>query len=92
MKNTLRPSFLAPITDTFAIDFSGVAAIIMRNAGTATVSLANGNYTLDPKETLSLNVTELGADMILDSIAVNFDTSTGSVKKLQVIIIFQSSC
>lgn len=76
---------LAPISADGPLDISELSAIILRNAGTATVNLFNGLYTLDPKETLSLNVTEKGGFFNLESIPVSFDTGTGSTKTLQII-------
>lgn len=69
-----------------------VVAIVLRNAGTATVNLWDGLYTLDPKETVSLNVTETGLELELLSVPVKFDTSTGSVQKLQVLALKKIAC
>jgi hypothetical protein len=81
---------VAPIYADGALDISELSGIIFRNAGTATVNLFNGLYTLDPKETLSLNVTEKGGFFNLDSIPVTFDTGTGSAKLLQIIAMKQN--
>lgn len=91
-KKVLFPSALAPmVTDGF-IDQPNVEAVILRNAGTATVQLWNGAYTLDSKETLSINVTEFVANLQLQHIPVMFDTSSGTVKKLQIVIIKSVTC
>jgi len=90
----LYPSALTPIVQNQNLDLNNeVVAIILRNAGTATVSLWSGSYTLDSKETLSLNVTEAGGEIIISNIPVMFDTSTGAVKKLQIITLtVQNNC
>lgn len=85
------PSALTPLMADGYIDQKDVFAIIMRNAGDATVNIWNGLYTLDSKETLSLNVTEDFTSMDLLNIPVTFDTSTGTVKKLQIIILKRNS-
>jgi hypothetical protein len=88
MTKKLTASAIAPMTNDGTIDQAPVGAVMLRNAGTATVNLWNGLYTLDPKETLSLNVTEDDADLTIQ-IPVTFDTATGSVKNLQIILIKQ---
>lgn len=91
MSAILRPVALLPVTDTNSIVENDIAAIILRNAGTATVKLFSGLYTLDSKETLSLNVTEPGAtmDVVID---VLFDTSSGAGKRLEIIIFRKQNC
>lgn len=75
------------------INLSGLSAIVFRNAGTATVNLWYGAYTLDPKETLSLNVTTEGVDSLdLLNVPVTFDVSSGTVKKLQIVTLKSSLC
>lgn len=69
-----------------------VVAVVFKNAGTATVNLWDGQYTLDPKETVALNVTENGLEMELLAIPVKFDTSTGSVQKLQILALKKIAC
>lgn len=92
-KLKLRPVFYAPLTaDGDLPDMRNVAAIILRNAGTATVNLKNGQYTLDSKETLSLNVTEDSAGLEIQDVGVTFDTSSGAVKKLQIIALKAVNC
>lgn len=83
----LRPVFVPSLTNDGPINIKDVQAIIFRNAGTATVSFQGGLYTLDSKETLSLNVTEDFHKMQLQDIMVSFDTSTGGVRKLEMIIL-----
>lgn len=87
IKLRLLPSALPMLQDNGDIDIQGISAIVLRNAGTATVELFHGLYTLDPKETLSVNVTELFAVLDLHNISVTFDTGTGSVKKLQILVL-----
>jgi hypothetical protein len=67
-------------------------AIILRNGGTATVNLWYGLYTLAPGETISFNVTVVHSKLELVDVPVNFDTSTGSVKLLQIITIKSANC
>lgn len=81
------PSALSIMSADSDIDLYDIAGIILRNAGTATVNLWHGLYTLDSKETLSLNVTEFNAFMNLQNVPVSFDTTTGDVKKLQIVIL-----
>ena len=69
-----------------------VDAIILRNAGTATVNLWNGAYTLDSKETISFNVTQDDATLDFTKVPVTFDTSTGAEQKLQIVYIMSSPC
>lgn len=81
---------MAPITaDGTLPDLRGLKAILFRNAGTATVNFNSGAYTLDSKETVSFNVTEDDrfTEMWFEGLQITFDTSTGSVKKLQIIVI-----
>lgn len=91
MIKRLKPVFLAPVIKNGKIpDLKGVAAISLRNAGDSTVSLDNGSWTLDSKETLSLNVTEDGATMDILDITVTF--SGGSTNSLQIIILREADC
>ena len=83
----LLPVAIAPIIQDGDIDLKGLYAIVLRNAGTATVNLWNGLYTLDPKETLSVNVTENGYTLDIQNVSVTFDTSTGVIKKLQILTL-----
>jgi hypothetical protein len=92
IRKILFPSALAPMTKDGFIDQPNVDAVILRNAGDATVNLWGGAYTLDCKETLSINVTEFIASLQLQSIPVTFDTTTGSVKKLQIILLKAVAC
>ena len=81
------PSALSPIVKDGDVDIQNIVAVILRNAGTATVSLWNGLYTLDSKETLSLNVTENNGMIDLFNVPVSFNTSTGSIKRLEVVVL-----
>lgn len=94
IKQILRPVPLAPITNNGKITpITDAVAIILRNAGDATVNLWGGSYTLDSKETLSLNVTTEDDGIIQAvEIPVNFDTTTGSVKRLQILILKAHNC
>lgn len=92
LKLKMRPSAVTPKVEDGDVSFENVVAVVLRNAGTATVNLWNGAYTLDSKETLSLNVTEDDAIMDLINIPVTFDTSTGAVKKLQIVLLKSSYC
>lgn len=91
--STLNPVFRSPVTtDGPLLEINDASAVIFRNAGTATVQFNNGAYTLDSKETLSLNVTEENSAIDVLNFTVSFDTSTGAVKKLQILIIKAASC
>jgi hypothetical protein len=93
VKRKLRPVSLAPITQPGKITpITGAAAIIFRNAGSATVNLWGGSYTLDSKETLSLNVTEDFGTLDATEIPISFDTGTGPVQRLQILILVPSNC
>jgi len=93
IKQILRPVALAPISNNGKITpITDAVAIIFRNAGDATVNLWGGAYTLDSKETLSLNVTEEEGIIQAVEIPVNFDTTTGSVKRLQILIMKAHNC
>lgn len=88
-----RPWAETPITVDGAIQpLYDVDAIVLRNAGTATVKLWGGQYTLCPKETISFNVTLDDATLNFTDVLVTFDTSTGSVQKLEIITVKTSPC
>lgn len=88
VQQTLRAVPLAPVTADGTIPpINDVAAVIFRNAGTATVNLWGGAYTLDSKETLSLNVTEVGGQLNLYDIPITFDTGSGPLQRLQIIVL-----
>lgn len=100
--NNIRSNVIAipypPITAAGQIDLEGIVAIILRNAGTATVLLWNGMYQLDSKETVSINVTEDG-DAVLNlsnpPIQVAFDTGSGVVQRLEYFVLrrrFDNQC
>lgn len=91
MKVTVRPVALAPVTTDSKVEHNGLVGVVFRNAGTATVHLWNGAYTLDPGETLAIGVQETGATMEL-SVDVKFDTVTGANKKLQIVLTRIASC
>lgn len=91
MKVTVKPVALAPVTKDSTVQHTGLVGVVFRNAGTATVNLWSGSYTLDPGETLSIGVQETGATMDLD-VNVSFDTTTGAGKKLQIVLTRISSC
>ena len=81
------------MTSDGTIDQTGLAAIQLRNAGTATVNLWAGSmYTLDSKETLSLNVTEAGGVLDFEKVQVAFDTSSGATKSLQILLLKYIDC
>lgn len=62
-------------------------AVGLRNGGTATVSLNNGQWSLAAGESLHFgSQTDENAIITLDW-DIDFDTSTGSVKKLQILKI-----
>jgi len=67
-------------------------AIILRNAGTATVNLFYGLYTLAPGETVSFNATVKDCQIELVDVPVKFDTATGSDQNLQILTIKSSDC
>ena len=87
IQSRMLASGLTPMVADGLIDIKNLAAIVLRNAGDATVNLWNGLYTLDSKETLSLNVTEDFSLLDMLNVPVTFDTSTGSVKKLQILVM-----
>lgn len=87
-----------PLTADGQIDVKDIVAIQLRNDGTATVRLFNNMYTLDSKETLSLNITEDGVatlDISNPPLLVQFDTSSGPVKRLEYFVLrrrFDNQC
>lgn len=90
-KQKVRPNFLAPITQNGKLpDLNDIAAICLRNAGDSTVELNNGAWTLDSKETISLNVTEDMAGMDWWDITVSF--TGGTTNKLQIVILKMADC
>lgn len=90
-KTTLNPVFLSPVTANGKLpEIRGIAAICLRNAGDSTVNLAGGRWTLDSKETLSLNVTEDGS--VMDILEVNVTFTGGSTNMLQIIILNERPC
>lgn len=90
-KQKVRPVFLAPMTKNGKLpDLRDIAAICLRNAGDSTINLENGAWTLDSKETLSLNVTEDCAGMNVFDLTVTF--SGGSTNKLQIVILKEADC
>lgn len=92
MKIRLTPTPIIPMRNDGDIDITSAVAISLRNAGTATVNLWNGMWTLDSKEVLSMDVTEIGGWLDLLNIPVSFDTGTGSEKLLQIIILKATLC
>jgi hypothetical protein len=88
-KIKIRPTFIGPMTQSGALqDLMNISGIIFRNAGDNTVQINNGRYTLDSKETLSLNVTEDFATMDVVSWNINFDADgPTNTSKLQIIIL-----
>lgn len=92
-RSTIVPVAYPPITEAGQIDLKDIVAIQLRNAGTATVLLfsgAAGMYTLDSKETLSINVTEDGiATLNLSNppIQVKFDTGSGVIQRLEYFVL-----
>ena len=84
----LNVTFMVPITtDNVKIDQRGIQAISMRNAGTATVNIMQGRWTLAPGETLNISVVENIDSMDFTEINVAFDTTTGAEKKLQYLLL-----
>lgn len=91
MRKKVRPVFIAPVTATGKIpDLVDIVAISFRNAGDSTVNLDGGKWTLDSKETLSLNVTEDYGSM--DIIGINVTFTGGSTNLLQIVILKESPC
>lgn len=73
-------------------DLFSIVGIIFRNAGDNTVQINNGRWTLDSKETLSINVTEPGGVMDITGWIITFDADgPTNTSKLQVIIVYPSS-
>lgn len=97
-RSIILPVSYPPITEDGFIDVNDIVAIQLRNAGTATVLLFNGRYTLDTKETLSVNVTEDGnatVDLSNPPLPVQFDTGTGVEKRLEYFVLrrrFPNQC
>lgn len=83
----LVPWAIPTVTEPGFINQTGLFAVIMKNAGTSTVELFNGLYTLDPKETISLNSVQSGYQVDLNRIDVKFDTTAGSDNKLQILAL-----
>lgn len=93
IKYTQRPWPEAPIIANGVIPpFYDVDAIILRNAGDATVNLWGGMWTLCEGETISFNVTLDDAILDFNNVMVTFDTTTGSNQKLQIITVKSSPC
>lgn len=91
-KRKLKPVFIAPVTANGKLpEFKGVAAISLRNGGDGTVNLAGGKWTLDSKETLSINVTE-DDDATLEVQDIQVTFTGGSTRLLQILILVESDC
>ena len=86
----LQVGFLPPMTDDGTIDQSELQAITLRNAGTATVNLQNGMYTLSPGETLNIAAVQNADSLFISQLFVRFDTSTGPTKKLELLTLRSS--
>lgn len=71
-------------------EMTDIAAVILRNAGDSVVQLESGRYTLDPKETLSFNVTEDCAGMGITDVSVTF--TGGTTNLLQIIVLKEAPC
>lgn len=91
-KFTLLAGFLPPITSDTVFDERHLQAITFRNGGTATVSLGNGFYTLDPKETISFSAVDNNDELVFTQWSIKFDTSTGSDKLLQMTVLRAQEC
>lgn len=87
------PGFYPPVIANGVLpDIRNASAINLRNAGTATVNLKNGLWTLAPGETISWNVHD-GNGIDFTQIDVSFDTTTGSVQSLQITtLIINNIC
>lgn len=86
--------FLPPLYNDGQIDQRNLQAITLRNAGSATVSLQNGMYTLSPGESVSLSAIDNADELVVDMMMVSFDTATGPVKKLEILTlrVNQNAC
>lgn len=89
-KSVIQAIPFPPITAADNIDIKDIVAIQLRNAGTSNVVLWMGAYTLEPKDTLSINVTEEGwatLDLSAPILPVQFDTTPGPVNKLEYFVL-----
>lgn len=91
-KIVLLAGFLPPIESNTVFDERNLQAITFRNAGTATVSLGNGFYTLDPKETISFSAVDNNDELVFNQWSIKFDTTTGPVKLLQMTVLRAQEC
>lgn len=91
-KIKLKPVFLAPVIANGKLpEFGKVAAISFRNGGDSTVNLAGGRWTLDSKETLSINVTE-DDDAALEVQDISVTFAGGSTNLLQILVLMDANC
>lgn len=87
------PTAVAPVTENGEfVNFTDLDAIALQNAGTSTVQLWDGLWTIFPKASLTLNVTKDMAIMDTQNIRVTFDTSTGSVNRLEILLFKSKPC
>lgn len=92
-RSIIAPVAYPPLVEAGQIDLKDIVAIQLRNAGTATVLLfagGEGMYTLDSKETISMNVTEDGIatlDLSNPPLQVKFDTGSGVVQRLEYFVL-----
>lgn len=87
------PSAAAPISDNGEfVNFDEVDAIALQNAGTSTVKLWDGLWTIFPQTSLTLNVTKDLATMDTKNIRVTFDTTTGATNRLEILLIKSENC
>lgn len=87
MAYNVQLGFLPPLLDDGTIDQSNLQSITLRNAGTATVTLGNGMYTLDPKETVSISAVDNSDTLVVSQLEVRFDTGTGPFKRLEILVL-----
>lgn len=83
----LNPVFLTPMYEDGEINQKGIQTISLRNAGTATVNIQMGMWTLAPGETLHISVVDNIDSLDFSVIQISFDVTLGSEKKLQILIL-----
>jgi len=77
MAKVLRLVTLPPMTSAAEINIKNrIQAITFRNAGTSTVNLNYGGYTLDSKETLHIAAVDNNDEINLNGTQVSFDTTS----------------
>lgn len=94
-KQTLRLSFLAPITKAMSKDFDH-NVFGFRNGGNSTVVFNNGAWNLLPGETLMVGSQTDGNILVINSLNISFIPTPGEtaaqVDILQILVINPDNC